>query len=80
MDYNKNDNKQKINNRNYNINKNRQQDRDSIYEAKRYPKKTKKHNTLFDIYVPEYELEKQRVRHKRESDYSRSQKNRFRYD
>ena len=47
------------------------QDRDSIYEAKQYPKKHKVHNTIFDIPMTEYEMEKEYQRKKREMDKKR---------
>ena len=42
-----------------------------------YNKKTKVHNKIFDIYIPEYELDKERQRQKRAIDRQRPKNRKY---
>ena len=53
-------------------------DRDSIYEVKHYPKKHKVHNSIFDIPMADYEIDKERQRQKREMDKKRPKNKKYR--
>lgn len=53
-------------------------DRDSIYEVKHYPKKHKAHNSMFDIPMTDYEIDKERQRQKREMDKKRPKNKKYR--
>ena len=52
-------------------------DRDSIYEAKTYPKKQKNRNEIFDIPLFDYELDKARQRQKREIDQKKKKNRKY---
>ena len=43
-------------------------DEEDIYSPKVYAKKQKPKSTMFNIDIPEYEMDKQRMRNKREND------------
>jgi hypothetical protein len=43
-------------------------DKDDIYTPRTYPKKKKKHTFFDDIVLPEYEMDRQKMRNKRAMD------------
>jgi hypothetical protein len=43
-------------------------DEDDVYSPKVYAKKEKKKSSFYDITIPEYEMNKQKKRNKREND------------
>ena len=47
------------------------------YVPKVYGKKTKVHNEMFNIHIPEYELDKERQRQKREMDRRRPKNRKY---
>jgi hypothetical protein len=51
-------------------------DEEDIYSPKVYAKKEKKKSSFYDIPIPEYELDKQRMRNKRENDKKYKNKHR----
>ena len=63
------------NNKSYR-NNNFLKDEEDIYSPKIYAKKPKAKSSFDDIIIPEYEMEKQRMRNKREND--KKYKNKYR--
>ena len=54
----------------------RGKDEEDIYLPKVYEKKEKKKSSFYDIAIPEYEMDKQRMRNKRAND--KKYKNKYR--
>ena len=54
-------------------------DEEDIYSPKVYSKKPKKKSSFEDIIVPEYEMEKQRMRNKRANDKKYKHKDKWGY-
>ncbi len=54
----------------------RGKDEEDIYSPKVYAKKEKKKSSFYDIAIPEYEMDKQRMRNKRAND--KKYKNKYR--
>ena len=54
----------------------RGKDEEDIYSPKVYAKKEKKKSSFYDLAIPEYEMDKQRMRNKRAND--KKYKNKYR--